>query len=199
MKILFAASECAPFIKTGGLGDVVGTLPAALAAQGAGVAVVLPKYRGIPREWKRAMYPRLSFYVSLGGVNSTAASARARGRHLFLPGQRALFRRRERLRERRVRGRTVRVLLPGRARIAPAYRFRARRPPLQRLADGPGPAAAQYAVQQPSGYERVKTVFTVHTSPTRACSSGPACATCSASTRRVSRPTRSSSSGRRAS
>ncbi|MGI5907366.1 MAG: glycogen synthase GlgA [Christensenellales bacterium] len=66
MKILFAASECAPFIKTGGLGDVVGTLPAALAAQGAGVAVVLPKYRGIPREWKRAMHPKLSFYVSLG-------------------------------------------------------------------------------------------------------------------------------------
>ena len=66
MKILFAASECAPFIKTGGLGDVVGTLPGALAAQGAEVAVVLPKYRSIPREWKQAIQHRLSFYVNLG-------------------------------------------------------------------------------------------------------------------------------------
>ena len=42
MKILFAASEAAPFIKTGGLGDVAGALPAALKKKGAEVCVVLP-------------------------------------------------------------------------------------------------------------------------------------------------------------
>src|SRR4051812_7091487 len=44
-KILMVASEAAPFAKTGGLADVVGALPAALAARGEDVAVVLPAYR----------------------------------------------------------------------------------------------------------------------------------------------------------
>lgn len=47
MKVLFVASECAPFAKTGGLGDVVGALPKALHALGMDVRVVLPLYSGI--------------------------------------------------------------------------------------------------------------------------------------------------------
>ena len=47
MKILFAASECFPYIKTGGLADVVGSLPKELVSQGAEVCVMLPKYRQI--------------------------------------------------------------------------------------------------------------------------------------------------------
>lgn len=43
MKLLFVASECAPFVKTGGLADVVGALPGALAAHGADVRVLLPR------------------------------------------------------------------------------------------------------------------------------------------------------------
>ena len=47
MKILYATSEAVPFCKTGGLADVAGSLPSALAAEGAEVAVVLPLYRRV--------------------------------------------------------------------------------------------------------------------------------------------------------
>ncbi|MDF2911082.1 MAG: glycogen synthase GlgA, partial [Sporolactobacillus laevolacticus] len=47
MNVLFAASECVPFIKTGGLGDVVGALPKALQKENVRVSVVLPKYQDL--------------------------------------------------------------------------------------------------------------------------------------------------------
>ena len=55
MKILFAASEVAPFVKTGGLADVAGSLPAALAAHGHDIRVVLPLYSDIAEEWREQM------------------------------------------------------------------------------------------------------------------------------------------------
>lgn len=55
MKLLFAAAESVPFIKTGGLADVIGALPKALKKEGADIRVVLPKYGGIPEEFRSRM------------------------------------------------------------------------------------------------------------------------------------------------
>lgn len=65
MKILFAASEAAPFIKTGGLADVAGSLPAALAKAGHEVKVILPLYEGIGPLWRDKMTFLKYFYVTL--------------------------------------------------------------------------------------------------------------------------------------
>lgn len=69
MQIVFASAECAPFVKTGGLGDVAGSLPAALARAGAEVIVMVPKYATIKDEYKAQMEHFSDFYVSLGWRN----------------------------------------------------------------------------------------------------------------------------------
>ena len=69
MQIVFASAECAPFVKTGGLGDVAGSLPAALTRAGAEVIVMVPKYATIKEEYKRKMTHLTDFYVSLGWRN----------------------------------------------------------------------------------------------------------------------------------
>ena len=69
MQIVFASAECAPFVKTGGLGDVAGSLPAALVRAGAEVIVMVPKYATIKDEYKTQMEHFSDFYVSLGWRN----------------------------------------------------------------------------------------------------------------------------------
>ena len=55
MKVLYVVSEAVPFVKTGGLADVAGSLPKALVAEGVDARVVLPKYSSIPEEFRNNM------------------------------------------------------------------------------------------------------------------------------------------------
>ncbi len=65
-KILFVGAEAMPFAATGGLGDVLGSLPAALAGSGeADVRVVLPLYEAVKSEWRAQMTQEAIFYVPL--------------------------------------------------------------------------------------------------------------------------------------
>lgn len=64
-KILFVASECVPFIKTGGLADVVGSLPKYFNKKEFDVRVMIPNYACIPKEWKDKMEFKTHFYIDL--------------------------------------------------------------------------------------------------------------------------------------
>jgi len=65
-KILFVASECVPFVKTGGLADVVGSLPKYIDKEKFDVRVMIPNYVLIPEQYKQRMMYRTHFYMSLG-------------------------------------------------------------------------------------------------------------------------------------
>jgi len=71
-KILYAASECAPFIKTGGLGSVLGSLPRELDQEAYDVRVVIPAYECIDEKWKKEMKIIATFPVWLGWRELTA-------------------------------------------------------------------------------------------------------------------------------
>ena len=66
MRVLYVASEAYPFCKTGGLADVAGSLPPALARSGVEAAVILPLYDRIGEQWRRQMTFRRYIYVDLG-------------------------------------------------------------------------------------------------------------------------------------
>jgi len=65
MKIVFAASECAPYAKTGGLGDVVGALPRELARQGHDVTTYLPLYKQVSSYLAGKLTPRVVAHPSI--------------------------------------------------------------------------------------------------------------------------------------
>ncbi|QQK07103.1 glycogen synthase GlgA [Miniphocaeibacter halophilus] len=72
MNILYCTSEAVPFIKTGGLADVAGSLPLEMKRQGHDIRVVLPLYGKIPLEYKSEMNYIGYFYVDLGNAHEYA-------------------------------------------------------------------------------------------------------------------------------
>lgn len=72
VKILFAATESSPFVKTGGLGEVIESLPRALKKQKVDVRVIMPKYGVIPATYRKQMVPKKSFNVPLSWRNQYA-------------------------------------------------------------------------------------------------------------------------------
>lgn len=69
MKVLFAVSECVPFVKSGGLADVAGSLPKELKKQGTEIRVIAPKYGTIPEIFKEKMKKKIDFSVRVGWRN----------------------------------------------------------------------------------------------------------------------------------
>lgn len=69
-NILFVASECVPFIKTGGLADVVGALPKSLDREQFDVRVIIPNYMAIPERYRNNFEYVSHFYMDLGGLGS---------------------------------------------------------------------------------------------------------------------------------
>ncbi len=70
LQVLFAAFEAVPFMKTGGLGDVAGSLPKALLAKGVDVRVIIPKFKTIPEEYTSKFTHVTDFYLPLGWRNA---------------------------------------------------------------------------------------------------------------------------------
>ncbi|EIJ79360.1 glycogen synthase [Bacillus methanolicus PB1] len=69
MKVLFIVSECVPFVKSGGLADVAGSLPKELKKLGTDVRVILPKYGTISEKWKNYLRKIAEFRVQVGWRN----------------------------------------------------------------------------------------------------------------------------------
>ena len=80
--VLFVASECAPLVKTGGLADVVGALPLALAGQGWDVRVLLPAYPGLAGKLDRAK--KVGDFEALFGGSATVISGMVAGLNMLL-------------------------------------------------------------------------------------------------------------------
>ena len=96
MNILYITSEAAPFCKTGGLADVLGSLPPAVAAEGDHTAVLLPLYSQIAQRWREKMNFRCYIYVDLGWRHEYCGlfSLEYRGVTWYLADNERYFRRR---------------------------------------------------------------------------------------------------------
>ncbi|MCD5406289.1 MAG: glycogen synthase GlgA [Desulfotomaculum sp.] len=95
MNVLFVASEAAPFVKTGGLGDVIGSLPQALASQKINVQVILPKHQEIPAEYKEDIVKlKKEFTVPVGWRNQYCGLEKLKRKKIYLIDNQYYFNRR---------------------------------------------------------------------------------------------------------
>src|SRR5262245_19769071 len=89
LKVLFVVSECVPFAKTGGLADVAGALPIALASRGHDVRVVLPRYRSAMTHPAHRLPPSLSVPLGSGEAWGAVWEASLGGSPEAAPGRAA--------------------------------------------------------------------------------------------------------------
>lgn len=82
MDVLFVASECAPFVKTGGLADVIGAVPKVLEGHGVDVRVLLPAYQGLANVLASGKV--IDEYPDLFGGSARIVSVYAEGLHMLL-------------------------------------------------------------------------------------------------------------------
>ena len=82
-KILFAASEAVPFIKTGGLADVTGSLPKYFDRKKYDVRIILPKYLCMDERFKGQLHFKCHFYVNLSWRRFSKAIDNIRGNDVF--------------------------------------------------------------------------------------------------------------------
>ena len=78
-KVLFVASECVPFIKTGGLADVIGSLPKCFDKNKFDVRVIMPKYTAIPDEYITKMEYITNFQIQLSWRSQSSISRTSPG------------------------------------------------------------------------------------------------------------------------
>ena len=84
-RILMVTSEASPFAKTGGLGDVLGSLPAALVRRGEEVAVVMPRYRSAQIEGAARIWREMPLWVGPHRFVAAVDEVRRQGvRYLFV-------------------------------------------------------------------------------------------------------------------
>lgn len=82
-RILMVSSEAAPFCKTGGLADVLGALPPALAYEGQDVAVVLPRYRSVSMDGARRVWDAMTLWIGPGRYEAAIWELERRGVRYF--------------------------------------------------------------------------------------------------------------------
>lgn len=90
-RILMVASEATPFAKTGGLADVLGSLPTALAAQGAEVGVVIPRYRSVPMEGADRIWDQMQLWIGPGRFDASIWEVDKQGVRYYLVDIPAFF------------------------------------------------------------------------------------------------------------
>ena len=153
MKVLFCASECVPFVKTGGLADVAGALPVALRQEGVDVRVILPKYRSIDEYWKNRMEHVCSFEILFGWEKLYCGIERLvdKGVTYYFVDNESFFYVSEIYGDGLSEGLRFAFFLPRRTGSAAAHRILSGRAAPQRLADGPDCGAAQDAVYRQRG------------------------------------------------
>ena len=165
-KVLYVASEAVPFIKTGGLADVVGSLPKCFPKEYFDVRVVIPKYACMKQEFKDRLHYITHFYMDLNWRQQYVGifEMEYEGIKFYFIDNEELFQ----------RGQAICDGMPGdlekfaffsKAALSHSSgdRFQTGHHPLSRLADRTDPGISERTVSRESDFYRgIKSVMTIH-------------------------------------